>query len=115
MLRWGLVPYWAKDIKVGFANINAKGEGIDNRLAFREAFQRRRCLVPVDNFYEWEKTAVGKQPYAVALADRGLMALAGLWESWRSPTGEWSFAVVTCPPNELCSGISQPDAGGPRS
>jgi SOS response associated peptidase (SRAP) len=53
LLRWGLVPYWAKDLKVGFANINAKAEGIETKPAFREAFQRRRCLVPVDNFYEW--------------------------------------------------------------
>ena len=105
LARWGLVPFWSKDINVGFANINAKAEGIENRPAFREAFQRRRCLVPVDNFYEWKKTGAGKQPYAVALADRGLMALAGLWENWRSPAGEWirSFAVVTCPPNELCA------------
>jgi putative SOS response-associated peptidase YedK len=71
LMRWVLVPYWAKDLKVGFANINAKAEGIENRPAFREAFQRRRCLVPVDNFYEWKKTAAGSQPYAVALADRG--------------------------------------------
>jgi hypothetical protein len=69
LLRWGLVPYWAKDIKVGFANINAKAEGIETKPAFRDAFQRRRCLVPVDNFYEWAKTASGKQPYAIALAD----------------------------------------------
>jgi putative SOS response-associated peptidase YedK len=72
------VPYWAKDLKVGFANINAKAEGIETRPAFREAFQRRRCLVPVDSFYEWKKTPAGKQPYAIALADRGPMALAGL-------------------------------------
>jgi putative SOS response-associated peptidase YedK len=65
LLRWGLVPYWAKDIKVGFANINAKAEGIESKPAFREAFQRRRCLVPVDNFYEWAKTGTGKQPYAI--------------------------------------------------
>jgi putative SOS response-associated peptidase YedK len=105
LARWGLVPYWAKDIKVGFANINAKAEGIENRPAFREAFQRRRCLVPVDNFYEWKKTATGKQPYAIALADRGLMALAGLWENWRSTSGEWvrSFAIVTTEPNALCA------------
>ena len=69
MVRWGLVPFWAKDIKVGFANINAKAEGIDTKPAFREAFERRRCLVPVDSFYEWKKTATGKQPYAIALAD----------------------------------------------
>ena len=66
MLRWALVPYWAKDLKVGFANINAEAEGIENRPAFREAFERRRCLVPVDNFYEWKKTPTGKQPYAIA-------------------------------------------------
>jgi len=105
LLRWGLVPFWAKDLNVGFANINAKAEGIEDKPAFRDAFQRRRCLVPVDNFYEWKKIATGKQPYAVALADRGLMALAGLWENWRSPAGEWvrSFVVITTKPNELCA------------
>ena len=107
VMRWGLVPFWAKDTKVGFANINAKAEGIEDRPAFREAFQRRRCLVPVDNYYEWKKTANGKQPYAIALADRGLMALAGLWETWRSPAGERvrSFAIITTIPNELCAEI----------
>ena len=105
LLRWGFVPFWAKDLNVGFANINAKAEGIENRPAFREAFQRRRCLVPVDNFYEWKKTATGKQPYAIALSDRRLMALAGLWENWRSPAGEWvrTFAIITTAPNELCA------------
>ena len=112
VMRWGLVPFWAKDMKVGFANINAKAEGIETRPAFREAFQRRRCLVPVDNFYEWAKTfyewaktPTGKQPYVIALADRRLMALAGLWENWRSPAGECvrSFAIITTTPNELCA------------
>ena len=60
LLRWGLIPYWAKDIKVGFANINAKAEGIETRRAFRDAFERRRCLVPVDNFYEWKIQLGGK-------------------------------------------------------
>jgi putative SOS response-associated peptidase YedK len=105
VLRWGLVPFWAKDIKVGFSNINAKAEGIEGKPAFREAFQRRRCLAPVDNFYEWAKTAAGKQPYAIALADRRLMALAGLWETWRSLASERvrSFAIITTTPNELCA------------
>ena len=105
LLRWGLIPYWAKDIKVGFANINAKAEGIKTKPAFRKAFERRRCLVPVDNFCEWKKTGTGKQPYAIALADRGIMALAGLWENWHSPAGEWvrSFAIITTTPNELCA------------
>jgi putative SOS response-associated peptidase YedK len=63
--------------------------------------------VPVDSFYEWKKTASGKQPYALALADRGIMALAGLWENWRSAAGEWvrSFAIVTTTPNKLCAEI----------
>jgi len=105
VMRWGLVPFWAKDIKVGFSNINAKAEGIETKPAFREALQRRRCLVPVDNFYEWKKLGEQKQPYAVALADRRLMALAGFWENWRSPAGERirSFAIVTTTPNELCA------------
>jgi putative SOS response-associated peptidase YedK len=105
LLRWGLVPYWAKDIKVDFSNINAKAEGIEGKPAFREAFQRRRCLVPVDNFYEWKNIGPAKQPCAIALADRGLMALAGLWENWRSPAGEWvrSFAIITTTPNDLCA------------
>ena len=62
-------------------------------------------MVPVDNFYEWKKIAAGKQPYAIALADRSLMALAGLWENWRSPAGEWvrSFAIITTTPNKPCA------------
>jgi putative SOS response-associated peptidase YedK len=68
--------------------INAKAEGTETRPAFREAFQRRRCLAPVDNFYG-AKTTTGKQPYAIALANRSLMALAGLRENWKSPAGEW--------------------------
>ncbi|MBV8398328.1 MAG: SOS response-associated peptidase, partial [Acetobacteraceae bacterium] len=100
-----LVPIWAKDLNVGFANINAKAEGTEARPAFREAFQRRRCLVAVDGFYEWAKTSTGKQPYAIAVADRSLMGLAGLCENWRSPAGEWvrSFAIITTMPNELCA------------
>ena len=107
VMRWGLVPFWAKDIKVGFANINAKAEGIETKPAFREAFRQRRCLVAVDNFYEWTKVAGGKkQPYAIGLKGGGLMALAGLWESWHSkPSGERvrSFAIITTEPNELCA------------
>jgi putative SOS response-associated peptidase YedK len=70
--------------------------------------------VPVDNFYEWAKTATGKQPYAVALKGGGLMALAGLWESWRSPAGERvrSFAIITTEPNELCTALHNRDARG---
>jgi putative SOS response-associated peptidase YedK len=95
LMRWGLVPFWAKDLKIGFSTINAMAETVDTKPVFREAFVRRRCIVPVDNFYEWKKLgpkekqrpalrSEAKQPYAIALADRSLMALAGLWETWRS-------------------------------
>ena len=99
-----MIPH-SKDINVGFGNINAKAEGIEKRPAIREAFQRRRCLVLVDSFCGWKKTAMGKQRYAIALADRRLMALAGVWENWRSPTGEWvrSVAIITTTLNELCA------------
>ena len=79
--RWGLIPYWAKDIKIGFSTINARAEEIDTKPAFREAFRQRRCLVPLDSFYEWKKTATGKQPYAIGLKGGGLMGMAGLWET----------------------------------
>ena len=117
VLRWGLIPYWAKDLNVGFANINAKAEEIENRPAFRKALERRRCLVPVDNFYEWKKTATGKQPYAIALADRSIMALAGLWENWQSPAGEWirSFAIITTPPNVIVRRAPQSHACRPET
>jgi putative SOS response-associated peptidase YedK len=108
LMRWGLVPYWAKDIKIGFSTINAMAETVDTKPVFREAFQRRRCIVPVDNFYEWKKLGPKeKQPYAIALADRSLMALAGLWETWRSPGSEVvrGFTIVTTTPNELCAEI----------
>src|SRR5207302_6137829 len=83
LMRWGLVPYWAKDIKIGFSTINAMAETVDTKPVFREAFQRRRCIVPVDSFYEWKKLGPKeKQPYTIALADRSLMALAGLLGGW---------------------------------
>src|SRR5437016_5228119 len=108
VMRWGLVPYWAKDLKIGFSTINAMAETVYIKPVFREAFQRRRCIVPVDNFYEWKKLGPKeKQPYAIALADRSLMALAGLWETWRSPAKETvrSFTIVTTTPNELCADL----------
>jgi putative SOS response-associated peptidase YedK len=109
LMRWGLVPYWAKDNKIGFSTINAMAETVDIKPVFREAFVRRRCIVPVDSFYEWKKLdAKTKQPYAIALADRSLMALAGLWETWKSQTNDEtirSFTIVTTTPNALCADI----------
>ena len=109
VMRWGLVPYWAKDLKIGYSTINAKAEGIDLRPTFREAFARRRCLVPFDSFYEWQKRGKERQPYAVALADRRLMAMAGLWDRWRSPEGEIvrSFTIVTTAVNALLAPLHE--------
>jgi putative SOS response-associated peptidase YedK len=84
LLRWGLIPYWAKDASIGARCINAMAETVATKPAFREAFQRRRCLVPIDGFYEWQKPAAGpKQPYAIVSADGQPFAMAGLWERWR--------------------------------
>jgi putative SOS response-associated peptidase YedK len=108
--RWGLIPYWAMDIKIGYSTFNARPEEIDTKRAFREAFRQRRCLVALNNFYEWAKTPTGKQPYAIALKGGGLMAMAGLWETWCSPQGERirSFTIATTAPNELCAKLHTP-------
>lgn len=107
LLRWGLVPHWAKDPAIGNRLINARAEGIDAKPAFRDAFRRRRCLVPADGFYEWQRRDDGRQPFAIALADGGPMALAGLWENWRDPAGNWvrSFTIVTTVANRLLAPI----------
>jgi putative SOS response-associated peptidase YedK len=121
LLRWGLVPYWAKDLNVGFANINAKAEGIETRPAFRDAFQRRRCLVPVDSFYEWKKTGTGKQPYAIALADGSLMALAACGRTGAGRRASGCEASRSSPPRRTnyalnfttaCRWSSSPKHGG---
>jgi putative SOS response-associated peptidase YedK len=105
LLRWGLVPYWSKDAKIGYSTINAKAETVATAPAFREAFRRRRCLVPADAFYEWQKLdAKHKQPYAIALATREPYGLAGLWERWKDPkTQEWleTFSIITTDANQV--------------
>src|SRR5216684_8339871 len=110
LMRWGLVPYWAKDLKIGLSTINAMAETVDTKPVFREAFKRRRCIVPVDNFYEWKKLNDGKtkQPYAIGLEGGGLMALAGLWETWKSRASTEtvrSFTIVTTTPKALCADL----------
>ena len=85
-MRWGLIPYWSKDAKIGYSTINAKAETVATAPAFREAFKRRRCLVPADAFYEWQKLDPRhKQPFAIALASREPYGFAGLWERWKDP------------------------------
>jgi putative SOS response-associated peptidase YedK len=103
MARWGLIPSWADDPAIGNRLINARGESLADKRAFRDAFARRRCLVPADGFYEWQRAGKRKQPYFIHQAERRPFALAGLWERWKSPEGIWviSFTIVTCPANEL--------------
>ncbi|PJK28662.1 SOS response-associated peptidase [Minwuia thermotolerans] len=84
-LRWGLVPSWAKDMSGAARMINARSETVAEKPAFRAAFARRRCLVPADGFYEWQKLESGKQPWRIVMADRSPFAFAGLWERWERP------------------------------
>ena len=103
MLRWGLVPAWAKDPAIGSRMFNARAEGVADKPAFRAAFRRRRCLVPADGFYEWQPVAGGrKQPYFIRLASGAPLALAGLWEQWRGLDGDAiaTFTIVTTAANE---------------
>ena len=89
MARWGLVPFWAKDLKIGNKLINARAETVAEKPAFRDAFRRRRCLVIADGFYEWRKVDGGKQPYLIRVAGGAPFAFAGLWERWTDKaTGE---------------------------
>lgn len=88
LLRWGLVPNWAKDLSIGNKLNNARSETVADKPSFRDAFRRRRCLIPADGFYEWQAQGKLKQPYYISLASAEPMAMAGLWESWRTPSGE---------------------------
>jgi putative SOS response-associated peptidase YedK len=104
MARWSLLPFWSKEERLPYSTFNAKAEGIESRPAFREPFRKRRCLVPIDGFYEWQKldpAGKRKQPYFISRADGQLMVLAGLWDRWVSPAGEAirSFTIITTAAN----------------
>ena len=105
VMRWGLVPFWSKDGKASYSTINARAETVPTSATYREAFKRRRCLVPADIFYEWMKVdAKTKQPYAIALTDGSPFAFAGLWETWKDKvTGETkeTYTIITTDPNEV--------------
>lgn len=108
--QWGLVPGWSQDLRIGSKLINARAETVAEKPAFRQAFQRRRCLIVADGFYEWQKAAQGqtKQPYLIQLRERSLFAFAGLWERWRSPeTDETRFSctILTTAANAIMTPI----------
>ena len=107
MLRWGLVPSWAKDPAIGNRMINARSETVDQKPSFKAAFRRRRCLVLADGFYEWQRLKRGKQPYYIHLIDGGPFAFAGLWEEWADPDGSVieTCTILTTSANELMADL----------
>ncbi|MCB0805880.1 MAG: SOS response-associated peptidase [Bacteroidales bacterium] len=107
-MKWGLVPFWAKDPKIGNRMINSKSETIAEKPAFRNAFNKKRCLVPADSFYEWKRLSPKEKiPYRILLKDESLFAMAGIWETWKSPEGELinTFSILTTSPNKLMQNI----------
>lgn len=104
VMRWGLIPSWAKDPKIGNSLINARGETVAEKPSFRSAFKRRRCLILADGFYEWKKEeGGGKTPYFIQMADERPFAIAGLWEVWRPADGSEipTCTIVTTTPNSV--------------
>jgi putative SOS response-associated peptidase YedK len=109
-LRWGLIPYWCADPKGGRKPINAKCETVGDLPTFREAYRKRRCILPVDGFFEWKaiKGQKAKQPYAIAMKDGAPFGIACIWENWKEPaSGEWirTFAIITTDANALVAEI----------
>ncbi len=102
MMRWGLIPSWAKDPRIGASMINARSETVAEKPAFRAAFRRRRCLVIVDGYYEWKRAGKANIPHLYDDADGQLLALAGIWEAWESMR---TFSILTTTANSLAAAI----------
>ncbi|MBI4282173.1 MAG: SOS response-associated peptidase [Chloroflexi bacterium] len=107
MMKWGLIPFWAKDPSIGNRMINARAETLTERSVFRKAFQKRRCLVIADSFYEWMKVGKSKVPMRIILKSGEPFGFAGLWETWKSPDGEpvQSCTIITTTPNKVMEQI----------
>ena len=107
--RWGLIPHWAKDMKIAYSTINARSETAANKPAFRDAFKKRRCLVVADGYYEfmWRRDGEEKTPYLIQPRNGGPMAFAGLWSTWRPADGDeiMSYTIMTTEPNEFMAKI----------
>lgn len=107
LLRWGLVPHWSKDANIGAKLNNARGESVAEKPSFRDAFRRRRCLIPANGFYEWKTEGKAKLPHYISFKTGEPLALGGLWESWRSPDGEVlrTCCIITTGPNQVMEPI----------
>jgi putative SOS response-associated peptidase YedK len=107
MLRWGLVPFWAKEIAIGSKMINARCETLREKPAFRQAFRSRRCVVPASGFFEWTGEAGHRVPHAITVQGRALLPFAGLWESWKDAHGQAveTYAIVTTAANPFMTGM----------
>ncbi len=106
-MRWGLIPFWAKDKSIGSRMINARAETVAEKPSFHNAFKRRRCLIIADGFYEWQKVGAKKRPMRIVMQSGEPFAFAGLWETWRDPEGEVipSCTIITTSANDLLSPI----------
>ncbi|WP_394555241.1 hypothetical protein C1N61_26250 (plasmid) [Priestia aryabhattai] len=101
-MKWGLVPYWADDIKIGYKMINARGESVDEKASFKRPFKSKRCLILADGFYEWKKEGENKQPFRFVMKDERPFAFAGLWEQWnRGGEPLYTCTIITTKPNEV--------------
>ena len=107
LLRWGLIPFWAKDAGIGSKMINARAETVAEKPSFRRSLRQRRCLVPADGFYEWQRNGKMRLPMHITLKSGDAFAFAGLWESWTSPSSEVtrSCAIVTTSANSVLAPI----------
>lgn len=107
-MKWGFIPSWSKDAKIGYEMINARSEGIETKPSFRSAINQRRCLIPVDGFYEWRKEGNKTIPYHISINSENTFALAGLWEEWHDPDSRKpirSFSIITTAANKQMSEI----------
>jgi putative SOS response-associated peptidase YedK len=107
LMRWGLIPSWAKDSSVGAKMINARSETADTKPAFREALKSRRCVIPADAFYEWQRTGKTKQPYCFEVNEGDLFGFAGIWDRWRDSSGKTveTCSILTTIPNAVTSAV----------
>jgi putative SOS response-associated peptidase YedK len=107
LVRWGLIPSWAKDPSVAAKMINARSETAATKPAFRDALKSRRCLIPADGFYEWMRTGKTKQPFCFEVNQGQLFAFAGIWDRWKDPSGQWakSCSILTTTPNAVASAV----------